>query len=78
MLKQPAEFPFVGSTAYLAPLGEEVRIIQHNATGTSLIAPRRPNVPGSASDTRTVARTDLHATVEAALGRKPTKRRKAA
>lgn len=78
MLKTPTEFPHQGSTAYLTPHGEEVRIIQRNADGTALIAHQRPVALRSASDTRTVPQGDLHATPEAALGRKPIRKRRAA
>lgn len=78
MLKQPAEFPHPGSTAFLAPHGEQVRIIQRNADGTVLVALQRRPSDRSASDTRTVPATDLHAKAEAAIGTRSAKRRRAA
>lgn len=78
MLKQPSEYPHPGSVAFVTPHGEQVRIIQRNANGTALIAHHRPAAMRGASDTRTVPQSDLHATLEAALGIKPKRRRKAA
>lgn len=86
MLKIPADFPHVGSTCFLTPHGEEARILQCNANGSVLVAIRRAPTRyvdlGTASDTRTIQPGDFHATVEEALGIKPTrrtsKRRKAA
>lgn len=78
MLKQPSEYPHPGSEAFVSPHGERVRIIQRNADGTALIAHQRPVALRSASDTRTVPQGDLHATPEAALGRKPIRKRRAA
>lgn len=78
MLRTPSEFPHPGSTAYLSPHGEEVRVIQRNADGTVLIALQRLAPDRSASDTRTVARADLHEAQAAAIGRKPARQGKAA
>lgn len=38
MLKVPAEFPYPGSIAFLAPDAEKVRIQQINADATVLVA----------------------------------------
>ena len=79
MLKTPAEFPHPGSTAWLEPHGEEVRILQRNADGTALVAlVHRPPLGGTASDTRTVEAAHLHPRQEAAIGIKPKRRRRAA
>ena len=78
MLRVQSEFPHPGSVAFVTPHGEQVRIIQRNANGTALIAHQRPASDRSASDTRTVPQADLHATLEAALGRKPSRKRQAA
>lgn len=78
MLKAPSPFPFPGCTAFVAPYAETVRLIQRNADGTALVAFQRPASDRSASDTRTVPFADLHATPEAAIGRKPRTRGKAA
>lgn len=77
MLRVPAQYPHPGSTAYVAPHGEQVRIIQRNADGTALIAHQRPASDRSASDTRTVPAADLHATPEAAIGKRIRRRRAA-
>lgn len=77
MLKHPAEFPHPGSTAFVAPHGEQVRIIQRNADGTFLIAHQRHRAPGSASDTFRAEAETVHRTPEAAIGRKPKRRRAA-
>lgn len=78
MLRVPSEFPHPGSMAFVTPHGEQVRIIQRNANGTALIAHQRVPALRCASDTRTVPQADLFATLEAALGRKPARKRKAA
>lgn len=71
MLRQPAEFPHPGSTAFLAPHGEEVRILQRKGADEVLIAHQRHPALRSASDNRTVALAHLHQTQEAAIGLKP-------
>lgn len=83
MLKVPAPFPHAGASAYVSPYGEAVRIIQRNADGSFLIArDRQPGTYGSASDTFRAEASEVHATIEAAIGRKPgrqqTRRRRAA
>lgn len=79
MLKTPADFPHSGSTAYVAPHGEQVRIIQRNADGSFLIAyNRHPSIHGSASDTYRAEASMVHATLEAAIGLKPARKRRAA
>ena len=79
MLKTPAEFPHPGSAAFLAPHGDEVRIIQANADGSFTVARQRhPAMHGSASDTFRAEPGTLHAKLEAAIGKRPAKRRKAA
>lgn len=77
MLRQSAEFPHPGSTAFVAPHGEEVRIIQRKGTSEALIAHQRHPALRTASDNRTVPLADLHQTQEAAIGRKPKRRRAA-
>lgn len=44
MLAIPTEFPAVGSTGFLSPDAEPVRILRHNADGTVLL---RRDVPGA-------------------------------
>lgn len=79
MLKVPAEFPHPGAAAYVSPHGEPVRIIQRNEDGSYLIARQRhPAMQGSASDTYRAEADMVHATEEAAIGKKPAKRRRAA
>lgn len=79
MLKVSAPFPHAGSTAYVAPYGEAVRIIQANADGSFLIARHRhPSVHGNASDTFRAEPQTVHATEAEAIGKKPAKRRRAA
>ena len=77
MLKQSAEFPHSGSTAFLAPHGEEVRILQRKGESEVLVAQQRHPSQRVASDNRTVLLADLHQTQEAAIGRKPKRRRAA-
>ncbi|ABD25078.1 hypothetical protein Saro_0631 [Novosphingobium aromaticivorans DSM 12444] len=77
MLRTPTDFPYVGSTAFVSPNADQVRILQHNANGTVLVAFVRHPADRSASDTRTVDRNEIFASVEAALGKRP-RRRKAA
>lgn len=66
MLNTPSEFPNPGSTAYLRPSGEAVRIIQHNADGTRLIAVRGKAGAGA---NLTAAASDLTATLDEAIAR---------
>ena len=79
MLKSAADFPHAGSTAYVSPHGEAVRIIQPNADGSYLIARHRhPSIHGSASDTFRAEAETIFATEAEAIGKKPAKRRRAA
>ncbi|MDP3550634.1 MAG: hypothetical protein Q8R81_09575 [Novosphingobium sp.] len=78
MLKQPSEFPHPGSTAYVAPHGEQVRIIQTNADGSHLVAHQRHPATRSASDTYRAEPGTIFATQEAAIGKRPRKKRRAA
>ncbi len=79
MLKVPSTFPNPGATAYVSPYGEAVRIIQRNADGSFLIArDRQPGTYATASDTFRAEADMVHATEEAAIGKKPAKRRRAA
>jgi hypothetical protein len=79
MLKTPADFPHQGSTAYVAPHGEAVRIIQANADGSFLVARQRhPMMLASASDTFRAEADMVHATEAAAIGLKPRRKRRAA
>lgn len=79
MLKQAAEFPHVGATAFMAPHGEEVTIIQRLVSPDAFVV--RRDLPGASGTYR--AEADMvHATQEAAIGLKPargrSRRRKAA
>lgn len=65
MLSSPADFPHTGSTAYLAPSGEAVRIQQRNADGTALISIAA--FAGKACGNKTVELARLHATRDAAI-----------
>jgi hypothetical protein len=79
VLKTLTEFPHAGSTAYLAPHGEAVRIIQANADGSFLIARKRhPSILGNASDTFRAEPGTLFAVEAAAIGKRPAKKRRAA
>lgn len=79
VLKTPADFPHPGATAFVAPHGEKVRIIQRNEDGSFLIAHQRhPDIKGSASDTFRAEPEMVHATEEAAIGKRPAKKRRAA
>ena len=79
MLKVPASFPHPGAAAFVSPHGEQVRIIQRNEDGTFLLARNRhPSIHGSASDTFRAEAGIVHAAVEAAIGKKPARRRRAA
>lgn len=72
MLKQAAEFPHVGATAFMAPHGEEVTIIQRLVSPDAFVV--RRDLPGASGTYR--AEADMvHATQEAAIGRKPKRRR---
>lgn len=77
MLQVRSEFPHPGSHGFAAPLGEEVRIIQRNADGSALVQRILPPALRGASSTRTMPMADLHATLEAALGRRVVRRRRA-
>ena len=79
MLKVPTQFPHAGSTAYVAPHGEAVRIIQRNEDGSYLLARQRhPDAYASASDTFRAEPDMVHATEAAAIGLKPRRKRRAA
>lgn len=78
MLKAPAEFPHPGAVAFVAPHGEQVRIIQANADGSHLVAHQRHPATKSASDTYRAEPGTIFATQEAAIGKRPAKRRRAA
>ena len=79
MLKTPAEFPHPGATAFVSPHGEEVRIYQRCADGAFLLRRlRHPAMMPSASDVFRAEAGTVHAKVEAAIGVKPAKRRRAA
>ncbi|NBW12159.1 MAG: hypothetical protein EBR82_29430 [Caulobacteraceae bacterium] len=79
MLKTPADYPHPGSTAYVAPHGERVRVIQQNADGSFLLARQRhPMIIGSASDTYRAEPDMVYPTEESAIGLKPKRRRRAA
>lgn len=75
MLKQSAEFPHPGSTAYVAPHGEEVTIIQRvTARGAPDAYVVRRDLPGASGTYR--AEADMvHATQEAAIGLRPARGR---
>lgn len=83
MLRNASDFPHAGCRAYLAPDGDPVRVIRHNADGTSLVAllpvahdPRRHL---DAAGNRTVSRADLFETPQMVPLTKPKRRpRKAA
>jgi len=79
MLASITEFPQAGSTGFVAPHGEKVRIIQRMLDGTFIVArDRDPAAHKSASDTYRAEPDQVHATMEAALGiREPKRRRKA-
>ena len=79
MLPSITEFPQAGSTAYIAPLGEKVRIVQRLLNGGFIVArDRDPAAHKSASDTYRAEPEVVHATLEAALGiREPKRRRRA-
>ncbi|MCW1985360.1 UNVERIFIED_ORG: hypothetical protein M2348_001092 [Sphingomonas sp. R1F5B] len=47
MLAIPTDFPATGSTGYLAPSAERVRILRHNADGTLLL---RRDLPGASGN----------------------------
>lgn len=47
MLAIVTDFPATGSTGYLAPNGEPVRILRHNADGTVLLRRDRPGASGN-------------------------------
>lgn len=80
MLQVPAEFPHIGSTAFLRGSAGEVRILQRNADGTATVQ-RLGLIPRAegASITRRVAQADLFATIEEAMGPadKPRRHRRA-
>lgn len=84
MLKVSVPFPHPGAAAFVAPHGEAVRIIQANADGSHLIARQRhPSIHGAieqggASDTFRAEPGTLFATEAEAIGKKPTKKRRAA
>ena len=79
MLKTPSEFPHPGAAAYVAPHGEAVRIIQRNADGSCLVARQRhAQAYANASDTFRAQAGTIHATLEAAIGKRPAKKRRAA
>ena len=69
MLNTPAQYPAVGSNAFLAPTGEQVRIQRRNDDGTILIS-RQEVQPGIASGNTTVHAIRLHPTRMAALNAK--------
>lgn len=70
MLQVPSIFPHPGSTAFLAPDGQQVRIIQRNADGRALVG-RQGQHPADrcASDTFTVDAGTLHETYDDAVAR---------
>jgi hypothetical protein len=77
MLPGITEFPQAGSTAYVAPLGEKVRIVQRMLNGSFMVARYRdPAAHKSASDTYRAEPDQVFATVEAALGIREPKRRR--
>lgn len=80
MLSAPADFPHPGSTAFLAPDGDEVRIIQHRGSDQALVGlvPTRANpfAHREASGSRTVARERIFATIEEATKPVAKRRRK--
>lgn len=79
MLKVPSEFPHAGSTAYVSPHGEAVRIIQRNEDGSYLLARKHhPSIRADASDTFRAEPDMVHATEVAAIGKRPAKKRRAA
>lgn len=67
MLAVPTEFPAAGSTAFLAPHAEQVRIVRHNDDGTTLISRKRPGASGNTS----VPFGSLHGDEAGAIGIKP-------
>ena len=77
MLKVPAEFPYPGATAYVAPHGEAVRIIQRLPDGVIVAARQRPGPEADASDTFRVEPDAYFATEAEAIGIKPRRRRRA-
>ena len=70
MLNTPSQYPHPGSTAYLRPTGQAVRIIQHNADGTRLVS--LAGKQGAAANFTTTA-AELAETQMEAIG--PAKRR---
>lgn len=82
MLRNFSDFPHAGSRAFLAPHGDPVRIIRHNADGTTFVAmlpvahdPRRHL---DAAGNRTVAFADLFETPDLAAPRLPKRRKRKA
>ena len=79
MLKVPVDFPHPGATGYLSPHGEAARIIQRYPDGGYLVQRRRhPDMAPCASDTFRAEPGTLFANQEAAIGKRPAKKRRAA
>jgi len=78
MLSAHADYPYAGSTAYLAPDGQAVRVIRHNGDGTCLIALNGPRPLGEgASANRTIPLADLRPDYESAVAPMPKRRGRA-
>lgn len=82
MLRNFSDFPHAGCRAFLAPHGDPVRVIRHNADGTTFVAmlpvvhdPRRHL---DAAGNRTVAFADLFETPDLAAPRLPKRRKRKA
>ena len=75
MLRTAATFPHAGSTAFVAPHGEQVRIIQNNADGSAIVAAHQPGIDRGASRTYRAEPGALFPTAEAATQPAPRRRR---
>lgn len=76
MLHATADFPHPGSTGFLAPTGDQVRIVQRRADTRLTIAVTDARYPGErASGTRTVEASEVHPTREQATALPKPRRR---